>query len=91
MDQSSFWTVDAAGAPGKLCRPTMASSEPGRMLAFETFPGFIRGISVECLVKVAECFPIQGLGETKSSRSIVGHHASWRQRISEPYRMEGLE
>ena len=47
MDQRSFWTVDAAGAPGKLCRPPMASPEPGRMLAFAPFQGFIRGMSIK--------------------------------------------
>ena len=41
MDQSSFWTVDAAGAPGKPHRPLMASPEPGRLLAFAPFLGFI--------------------------------------------------
>jgi hypothetical protein len=45
IDQTSFWTVDAAGAPGKLHRPPMASPEPGRMLAFAPFQGFIRGMS----------------------------------------------
>src|SRR5580704_5397908 len=49
MDQRSFgrsfWTVDAARAPGKLCRPPMASPEPGGMLAFAPFKGFIRGMS----------------------------------------------
>ena len=45
MDQRSFWMVDAAGAPGKLRRPPMASPEPGRMLAFAPFQGFIRGMS----------------------------------------------
>ena len=44
MDQRSFWTVDAAGAPGKLRGPPMASPEPGRMLAFAPFRGFIRGM-----------------------------------------------
>jgi hypothetical protein len=39
--------MDAAGAPGNLRRPTMASSEPGRMLAFAPFHGFIRGMSVK--------------------------------------------
>ena len=42
MDQRSFWTVDAAGAPGKLRR---ASPEPGRMLAFSPFQRLIRGMS----------------------------------------------
>ena len=50
MDQRSFgrsfWTVDAARAPGKLCRPPMASPEPGGMLAFAPFQGFIRGMSI---------------------------------------------
>ena len=45
MDQRSFWIVDAAGAPRKLCRPPMTSPEPGRMLAFAPFQGFIRGMS----------------------------------------------
>lgn len=44
MGQTSFWTVDAAGAPGKLRRPPIVSSEPGRMLAFATFQGVIRGM-----------------------------------------------
>ena len=54
MDQRSFgrsfWTVDAARAPGKLCRPPMASSEPGRMIAFAPFQGFIRGMSDKMVV-----------------------------------------
>ena len=49
MDQSSFWTVDATGPPRKLCRPTMASPEPGGMLRFLRFQGFIRGMSVKLL------------------------------------------
>jgi hypothetical protein len=32
-------------ATGKLCRPPMASPEPGRMIAFPPFQGFIRGMS----------------------------------------------
>ena len=47
MDQSSFWTVDATGPPRKLCRPTMASPEPGGMLRFLRFQGFIRGMSAK--------------------------------------------
>ena len=47
MDQASFWAVNAAGAPGKRCRPTMASPRPGRMIGFAPFQGFIRGMSVE--------------------------------------------
>ena len=43
MDQRSFWTLDAAGAPGKL-RPRWLT-EPGGMLAFAPFQGFIRGMS----------------------------------------------
>jgi len=39
MDQTSSWTFDAAGAPGKLRRSPMASPEPGRMLAFASFQG----------------------------------------------------
>ena len=45
MDQTSFWTLDTAAAPGKLRGPPMASREPGRMLAFAPFRGFIRGMS----------------------------------------------
>jgi hypothetical protein len=46
MDQTSSWTFDAAGAPGKLRRSPMASPEPGRMLAFASF----QGSSGECQV-----------------------------------------
>ena len=46
MGQASFWTVDMAGPPGKLGRPTMASPEPDGMLSFATFHGFIWGMSV---------------------------------------------
>jgi hypothetical protein len=45
MDQASFWAVDVAGPLKKLCRPPKASPEPGRMIAFATFQGFIRGMS----------------------------------------------
>ncbi len=34
MDQASFWALNAAGAPGKVCRPTMASTQSGAMLDF---------------------------------------------------------
>ena len=47
MDQTSFWTLDPAAAPGKLRGPPMASREPGRMLAFAPFQGLIRGMSDE--------------------------------------------
>ena len=50
MDQTSFWTLGTAEAPGKLRRPPMASPEPGRMLAFAPFQGFIRGMSIEAAV-----------------------------------------
>ncbi len=46
MDQASFWAVNAAGAPGKRCRPIMASPRPGRMIGFTPFHGFIRGMPV---------------------------------------------
>jgi hypothetical protein len=46
LDQRLFRTSDAAEAPGKLRRPPMASPEPGRMLAFAPFQGFIRGMSL---------------------------------------------
>ena len=45
MDQRSFCAVNTAGAPGKLCRPTMASPQPGRMIGFARSQGFIRGMS----------------------------------------------
>src|SRR4029450_2428404 len=45
MDQRSFGRSCTAEATGKLCRPPMASPEPGRMLAFPPFQGFIRGMS----------------------------------------------
>jgi len=45
-DQTSFGTMGTAEAPGKLCRPTMAPPEPGRMLRFLRFQGVIRGMSV---------------------------------------------
>src|SRR5712671_6657343 len=46
MDQRSVWTVDAAGAPRKLRGSPMASPQPGGMLGFAPFRGFIRGMSV---------------------------------------------
>ena len=51
MDQTSFWTFDAAGAPGNCVGPLMASSEPGRMLAFAPFQGFIRGMSAKLTLR----------------------------------------
>jgi hypothetical protein len=53
MHQRSFWISGTAEAPGKLRRPPMASSEPGRMLAFAPFHGFIRGMSVQSAQKTA--------------------------------------
>ncbi len=50
MDQSSFWTVDAARVPGKPHRPLMASPEPGRLLAFAPFLGFIWRMSAHMRV-----------------------------------------
>lgn len=47
MDQAPLWTVDAAGPPGKLCRQTMASPQPGGMLAFTPSHWFIWGMSAE--------------------------------------------
>ena len=43
MDQRSFGRSFTAEATGKLCRPSMASPEPGRMIAFPPFQGFIPG------------------------------------------------
>src|SRR5712675_545654 len=37
----SLWTAVTASVWGKLCRPPMPSSEPGRMLELAPFPGFI--------------------------------------------------
>jgi hypothetical protein len=45
-DQASSWAVNAAGAPGKRCRPTMASPQPGKLIGFALFRGVIRGMSV---------------------------------------------
>jgi hypothetical protein len=45
MDQTSFWTSGTAEAPAKLRMPPMASREPGRMLEFALFQGFIWGMS----------------------------------------------
>jgi len=45
MDQRSVWTVDAAGAPRKRRGSPMASPQPGGMLGFAPFRGFIRGMS----------------------------------------------
>ena len=45
MDQRSAWTVDAAEATGKLRGSPMASPQPGGMLGFAPFRGFIRGMS----------------------------------------------
>ena len=45
MDQASFWRSGTAEAPGKLCRPPMASPEPGRMLAFPPFQGHLGNVS----------------------------------------------
>ena len=47
MDQTSFWTLGMAEAPGKLGRPLTVYSEPGRMLAFAQFQGFIWGMSTK--------------------------------------------
>ena len=47
MDQTSFWTLDTAAAPGKLRGPPMASRESGRMLALAPFRGFIGGMSAK--------------------------------------------
>jgi hypothetical protein len=41
----SVWTVDAAGAPRKLRGSPLASPQPGGMLGFAPFRGFIRGMS----------------------------------------------
>ena len=37
VDQASFWSVDAAEAPGKRRRLPTASQEPERMIAFAPF------------------------------------------------------
>jgi hypothetical protein len=54
MDQRSVWTVDAAGAPRKLRGSPMASSQPGGMLGFAPFRGFIRGMSADGLPKACK-------------------------------------
>lgn len=45
MDRAAFLTVGTADAQGKLRRPTVASPEPGKMIAFGMFHGFIWGMS----------------------------------------------
>ena len=73
MDQASFWAVNAAGAPGKRCRPTMASPRPGRMIGFAPFQGFIRGMSdkfdmgVVSLKAVAEFKFVDSAADAKSA------------------------
>ncbi len=52
MDQRSVWTVDAAGAPRKLRGSPMASPQPGGMLGFAPFRGFIRGMSANTMLAV---------------------------------------
>lgn len=47
MDQASFWALNAAGAPGKVCRPTMASPQSGTMLDLAPVLEFIWGMSVQ--------------------------------------------
>jgi hypothetical protein len=51
MDQRSVWTVDAAGAPRNLRGSPMASPQPGAILGFAPFRGFIRGMSAEEVVR----------------------------------------
>ena len=46
MDQASSWAVDVAGPPRKLCRSTMATLQPGKLIGFAPFQGVIRGMSV---------------------------------------------
>jgi len=58
MDQTSSWTFDAAGAPGKLRRSPMASPEPGRMLAFASFQGSSGECRVICCGGAAHHDPI---------------------------------
>jgi hypothetical protein len=49
LDHTSYGRFCTAEAPGKLCRPAMASPEHGRMLAFAPSQGFIWGMSVKVL------------------------------------------
>ena len=39
VDQRLFWTLSAAEAPGKLCRPLTIYPAPARMVAFAPFNG----------------------------------------------------
>ena len=82
MDQSSFWTVDEAGPPGKRHRPSMASREPGRVLAFAPFQGFIRGMSVEWLwqsiFSATSCLPPKSVASVKASWKRL-REAVWRR------------
>lgn len=45
MDQASFWALNAAGEPEKVCRPTLASTQSGAMLDFSPALEFIWGVS----------------------------------------------
>jgi hypothetical protein len=58
MDQRSFWVVNPAGAPGKLCRPPMTSSQPGGMLKFAQFLEVIWGMSANLFREVGHRCPI---------------------------------
>ena len=58
MDQRSSWISGTAETPGKPCRPPMASPEPGRMLAFAPFHGFIWGMSVKSRKAACEPHPV---------------------------------
>jgi hypothetical protein len=88
MDQRAVWTVDAAGAPRKLRGSPMASPQPGGMLGFAPFRGFIRGMSVYVihLALVCEEFlccrayerPIRIVTITASSRTEITRNQSVR-------------
>lgn len=59
MSQASFWTVDMAGPPGKLGRPTMASSQTGGMLTFLMIPASISGMSA--MMPIGPARPLAGV------------------------------
>jgi hypothetical protein len=50
MDQTSSWTFDAAGAPGKLRRSPMASPGTWQNASVRIVPGVIRGMSGHMLL-----------------------------------------
>ena len=76
MDQASFWTVDTAGPPEKLCRSPMASPETGRMIGFAPFHGFIWGMSAQ--------MRHEGISFSWFVGAVADRGNVWRQTLSMP-------